>query len=142
MLPPNPTELLMSPKVPALFKELKKSYDYVIIDTPPAGLVTDAEIIAPLADTTFYVVRQKHTYKQQLLIIEKFARKGVLPRLNIILNDVAPPKKTYGRPYDYGYGYGYGPVSPPKKRNWIIISTEKLSELFKRIQVKKNKPVT
>lgn len=142
MLPPNPTELLMSAKVPALFKELKKSYDYVIIDTPPAGLVTDAEIIAPLADTTFYVVRQKHTYKQQLLIVDKFARRGVLPRLNIILNDVAPPKKTYGRPYDYGYGYGYGPVSTKKKRNWKIISTEKLSELFRRIQVKKNKPVT
>jgi capsular exopolysaccharide synthesis family protein len=142
MLPPNPTELLMSPKTALLFKELKKQYDYVIIDTPPAGLVTDAEIVAPLADTTFYVVRQKHTYKQQLLTIEKFVRKAVLPRLNIILNDVAPPRKTYGRPYDYGYGYGYGPAGANKKRRRTFINIEKLPELFKRIQLRKNKPVT
>ncbi len=142
MLPPNPTELLMSPKVAVLFKELKKAYDYVIIDTPPAGLVTDAEIIAPLADTTFYVVRQKHTYKQQLVVVEKFARKGVLPRLNIILNDVAPPKKTYGKPYDYGYGYVYGAPTGRKKGKWKFIQFDKIAELFKRIQLRKNKPVT
>ncbi|MBS1566123.1 MAG: CpsD/CapB family tyrosine-protein kinase [Bacteroidetes bacterium] len=142
MLPPNPTELLMSPKLAVLMKELKKAYDYVVIDTPPAGLVTDAEIIAPFADTTFYVVRQKHTYKQQLISIEKFARKGTLPRLNIILNDVAPPKKSYGKPYDYGYGYVYGGGSGKPKSGWLQSNIEKIAALFKRIQPGKNKPAT
>jgi len=126
MLPPNPTELLMSPKLAVLIKELKKNYDYVIIDTPPAGLVTDAEIVAPFADTTFYVVRQKHTYKQQLLQIEKFARNGSLPRLNIILNDMALPKKTYGRPNNDGYAYGYGPANG-RKKSWKLFKNKSVA---------------
>jgi tyrosine-protein kinase Etk/Wzc len=141
MLPPNPTELLMSPRLALLMKELKKAYDYVIIDTPPAGLVTDAEIIAPFADTTFYVVRQKHTYKQQLLQVEKFARNGSLPRLNIILNDMTLPKKTYGRPNDYGYAYGYSVLNGSKKKKKRF-NAAKLVGLFKRMPLKKNKPVT
>src|SRR5258708_35578396 len=107
----------MSPKMPVLLKELKKTYDYIIIDTPPAGMVTDAEIIAPLADTTFYVVRQKYTYKEQLQIVEKFAHKATLPRLNIVLNDMALKKKVYGRPYEYAYGYGYEDKRKKKQTN-------------------------
>ncbi|HSC39523.1 MAG TPA: hypothetical protein VLD19_16680, partial [Chitinophagaceae bacterium] len=114
----------------------------IIIDMPPAGLVTDAEIIAPFADTTFYMVRQKHTYKDQLRLVEKFARKGSLPRLNIILNDVAPKKKVYGRSYDYGYGYGYGPEKENKKRGGIKNMIEKLFNTLKRVPLKPNKSAT
>ncbi len=139
LLPPNPTELLMSPKMAVLMKELKKSYDYIIIDTPPAGMVTDAEIIAPFADTTFYVVRQKHTYKEQLQLVEKFSRKGTLPRLNIILNDMALRKKRYGRPYEYGYGYGQ---EKKKRFSGLKAKTARLFQFVKRTPFKTNKSAT
>ena len=141
LLPPNPTELLMSPKVAVLLKELKKNYDYIIIDTPPAGMVTDAEIIAPFADTTFYLVRQKHTYKEQLQLVEKFSRKGTLPRMNIILNDVALKKKRYGKPYEYGYGYGYDNGQKKKRNAWKTM-TGWLLQTFKRVPFKTNKSAT
>jgi capsular exopolysaccharide synthesis family protein len=103
-LPPNPTELLMLPKVSHLMEELKNSYDYIIIDSPPAGMVTDAEIMASYANLTIYVVRHHYTYRQQIRLVEKLYHKQTLPRINIVVNDVEIRKGRYG----YGYGYGYG----------------------------------
>lgn len=122
-LPPNPTELLMLPKMTELFNELKQDYDYIVLDSPPAGMVTDAEIMATFADATFYIVRHRLTFKQQITLIEKFFRKNSMPRINIIVNDIQFKKKPYGYAYGYGYGYGYGydvnekkPKSPKSKR--------------------------
>lgn len=106
-LPPNPAELLMLPKVTLLLSELRKVYDYIIMDSAPVGLVTDGEILASLADATLYLVRHGLTFKQQISLIDKLNRKKSLPRLNIVVNDVVVKKAGYG--YDgYGYGYGYG----------------------------------
>lgn len=108
-VPPNPTELLMLPETKQLFEELKQHYDYLIIDTPPAGLVTDAEIIAKHVDVTLYVTRHQITFKPQIQLIEKFYLKKTMPRMNIIINDVMFKKAGYGLSYRYGYGYGnYG----------------------------------
>ncbi len=57
VIPPNPAELLMSRKVDQLFAELKKEYDYIIVDTAPVSLVTDTLLIAKNADTFVYVMR-------------------------------------------------------------------------------------
>lgn len=103
-LPPNPTELLMLPKMTQLMEELKASYDYIIIDSPPAGMVTDAEIMATYANLTIYLVRHHYTYRQQIRLVEKLYHKQTLPRINIVVNDVEVRKGRYG----YGYGYGYG----------------------------------
>lgn len=119
-LPPNPTELLMLPKTVELFRELKEEYDYIIIDTPPAGMVTDAEILGAFADATFYIVRHRLTFKQQVALIEKFFRKNSLPKINVVVNDIQFKKKPYGYGYGYSYGYGYteNEQSPKsKKRN-------------------------
>lgn len=102
-LPPNPAELLMLPKTAKLFNELKNNYDYVVIDSPPIGMVTDAEILASYANATLYLVRHRHTFKQQILGIEKLFTKNLIPRLNIVINDVEMQKNMYGY---YGYGYG------------------------------------
>lgn len=117
-LPPNPTELLMLPKTIKMFEEMKQAYDYIIIDTSPAGLVTDAEILAAQAEVTFYIVRHQQTFKNQISLIDKLFLKNTFPRLNLIVNDVTYKKPSYG--YNYGYGYGYGlQVNgiPEKKRN-------------------------
>jgi capsular exopolysaccharide synthesis family protein len=104
-LPPNPAELLMLPKLASLIEGLKEEYDYIIMDSAPVGLVTDAQILSSQADLTLYVVRHGLTFKQQIKLIDMLYRKKSLPRLNIVVNDVIIKKVGYG--YD-GYGYGYG----------------------------------
>lgn len=105
-LPPNPSELIMMPSIDELFTTLKQRFDYIIIDTAPLGLVTDAQLLANYAVTSLYIVRQGYTFKEQLLLIDEARKDKKLPRLNIIVNDV---KSSKG--YGYGYGYGYGDVS-------------------------------
>jgi len=104
-IPPNPAELLLNPEVDELFAWLKTQFDYIIIDTAPAGLVIDAVLLGKFVDTSIYVVRQRYTLKGQLKMINGFKQNGKLPNLAVLLNDVKA-NKSYG--YKYGYGYGYG----------------------------------
>ncbi|MCE7073260.1 polysaccharide biosynthesis tyrosine autokinase [Dyadobacter sp. CY327] len=97
-VPPNPAELLGLPKVDQLISSLKTRYDYVVLDTPPIGLVTDARLLSHLADMSLYVVRQQFTFKSQLEIIKDIQDAKQLPSLHLILND------TKEMP---GYSYGY-----------------------------------
>ncbi|HEX8330748.1 MAG TPA: polysaccharide biosynthesis tyrosine autokinase [Hymenobacter sp.] len=110
-LPPNPAELMMSPKLAHLIAELRLSFDHVIIDTAPVGLVADALGLSSLVDSSLYLVRHKFTYKKRLAIIDNIYRNNLLPHAMIVLND-ADGKDTYG----YGYGYGYGQQSGKKSK--------------------------
>jgi capsular exopolysaccharide synthesis family protein len=103
-VPPNPTELLLLPKMKELMAQIQKEYDYIIIDTAPVGLVTDAEILATYANLTLYVVRHNFTLKPRLQILDNIYRKKLLPKLNVLVNDIKYSAKTYS--YN-GYGY-YG----------------------------------
>ncbi|MFD1467657.1 GumC family protein [Hymenobacter caeli] len=98
--PPNPAELMMSPKVAHLLSELRQSFDYIIIDTAPVGLVADALSLSPLVDSSIYLIRRNYTYKKQVAIVENLYRSSTLSHCMIVLNDVNG-KNTYG----YGYGY-------------------------------------
>lgn len=100
-LPPNPSELIMYEKVKILFEKLKQQFDYIIIDSSPIGLVTDAQLLANYADCSLFIIRQRHTFKQQISFVEDYRNSRKLPRLNIVLNDI---NVSMG----YGYGYGYG----------------------------------
>ena len=110
-VPPNPSELLLSPRMTELFAWLKKEFDIVVIDTAPVGLVSDSMTLSKFADSTLYIVRQRYTYKSQVSFINDLYTQEKLPRLGLIVNDVkADGAKGYygyggGR---YGYGYGYG----------------------------------
>ncbi|KAF2332516.1 GumC family protein [Flavobacterium daemonense] len=101
IIPPNPAELLMSNKVDQLFEELKKEYDYIIVDTAPVSLVTDTLLIAKNADTFVYVMRANLLEKRMLNIANTFYKEKKLPNMCIVLNDTDSTK-------GYGYGYGYG----------------------------------
>lgn len=103
-IPPNPAELLLNGKLDQLIKELKATYDYVIIDAPPVGLVTDAQIMANYADTTFYITRHNYTQKLHLKNIYNLYREKRFNNMGIIINAISEDS-TYG--YSYGYGYGY-----------------------------------
>ena len=61
VVPPNPAELLASPALDKLLESLKLAYDYIIIDTPPLGIVSDALVIAPKTDGMLIVVKEKST---------------------------------------------------------------------------------
>jgi capsular exopolysaccharide synthesis family protein len=106
-VPPNPSELLLDPRVDELFAWLKAHYEIIVIDTAPVGMVSDAMTLGKYADSTIYLVRQAHTFKKQVALIEEFYQEKKLPRVSVIINDVKL-KAGYGY-YGYGrYGYGYG----------------------------------
>ena len=104
-LPPNPSELILSPTFKNLLDVLKEEYDYVLIDTPPAGLVTDATIIMNYSDITFVVIRAKYTRKEFVRNIDRMAKENPHNKIGIILNGT-----IVGAEFGYGYGtsYAYG----------------------------------
>lgn len=104
-VPPNPAEMLLDNRLNDLFTYLRHNFDVVIIDTAPVGMVSDALTLSKFANATLYIVRQGHTYKRQIGLIDEFHRQGKLPKISLVLNDV---KLRAGYGY-YGYGrYGYG----------------------------------
>ncbi|HEX2533746.1 MAG TPA: polysaccharide biosynthesis tyrosine autokinase [Chitinophagaceae bacterium] len=108
-IPPNPSELLLDPRLDDLFVFLKANFDCVIMDTAPVGMVSDAMTLSKYADCTLYILRQGHTYKKQIGLIDELHTQQKLPKISLILNDVKLRSGYgyygYGR---YGYGYGYG----------------------------------
>ncbi len=107
--PPNPAELLSTPKFESMIKELREQYDYIIIDTPPLGSVIDAAIIATVCDGSILVISSgKVSYK--------FARdtKAQLEKsgskiLGVVLNNVEYDSALSHYSKSYYYHYGYGP---------------------------------
>lgn len=102
-IPPNPAELLLGDSMKELLDELKERYDYIILDTPPVGLVSDALELAQYCDATLYVVRQNVTKKGMLHLVNDKHKSGELSNISIIFNGYEN-KARYG--YNYGYGYG------------------------------------
>lgn len=102
--PPNPSELLMGDKLDELIDLLKIQYDYIVIDSPPMGLVSDSLELAKHADATLYLVRQNYTHKNMLTFVNEKYRRGEVKHISIVLNEYE--EKT-GKGYGYGYGYGY-----------------------------------
>ena len=105
IMPPNPSELLMSDRFPALIEELKKQYDYIILDCVPAMVVADAGIIGRVADLTIYVIRTGVLDRRYLPELEKIYQDNKFKHLTVVLNGIEMESKKYG--YGYGYGYGY-----------------------------------
>ena len=81
--------------------ELRTQYDYIVLDTPPMGLVADSLQIASQVDGILYVSRFNYTNKELLGFVNEQYEGKKLERIGIILNDIS---NNTG----YGYGYGYG----------------------------------
>jgi polysaccharide biosynthesis transport protein len=104
-IPPNPSELILSDAMKELVDELKQKYDYIILDTPPVGLVSDASELVQYADVTLYIVRQNYTKKDMITLLNNKVRRGELNNTSIVFNGFEN-KAKYGATYGYGYGYG------------------------------------
>jgi tyrosine-protein kinase Etk/Wzc len=110
---PNPSELLEKEKLDEMIDDLRKMYDDIIIDSPPIHLVTDALIIARVADASLYIMRQGYTQKVELDFINEIKSEERFPKLNIIFNGIKREKYGYGYNYDNSYYNSY--TNRPKK---------------------------
>jgi len=99
-VPPNPSELLLSPRVDEMFNELSQKFDYVILDTAPVALVSDTLLINRVSNLTIYICRENYSLKESVEYINDYKRNNRLTNLCVLLND-CNLKKTYG--YSYGY---------------------------------------
>lgn len=100
-IPPNPAELIGSEKTEAIIKQLQQEYDYVIIDTPPLGLVTEAFLLMKHADLKIFVVREKITPKKQLAAIMAEMENKKIENIYWLLNDVDMRDTYYGQSNSY-----------------------------------------
>lgn len=108
-IPPNPSELLGSQQMSDLLTELRRRYDVILLDAPPLLPVTDAAIMATVADGAILVARCSRTRRDQIKHAAESLHQVNARLLGTILN-FAPQRKRrgYGGGYQYGYGYGYG----------------------------------
>lgn len=105
-LPPNPAELLASDRMTRLLEELGRSYDMILIDTPPLGAVTDAAVLGTKSDAVVFVTRASATNRGSLAYAVDQLRHVRANVIGVVLNDFDSQRDT--RYYSYGqYGYGY-----------------------------------
>ncbi|MBK7964622.1 MAG: hypothetical protein IPK10_04520 [Bacteroidetes bacterium] len=84
-----------------LIEELKLHYEYIIIDTPPVGLLSDALVFMKHADLNLYVVKAGYTKRDFVEIAHQIVEKNQIKHLSFILNNV----NTKNIPAGYGGGY-------------------------------------
>jgi capsular exopolysaccharide synthesis family protein len=123
-IPPNPSELLMRPRMKELLEILKSSYDLIIIDSAPLLLVSDTTPILPLCDLVVYVSRAQYSDKNIFPFIKEIHSRENMPPFGMVLNGLIASassssygygyrysykyRYSYTYKYNYGYGYGYG----------------------------------
>lgn len=101
VIPPNPSELLLTTRVQELIDQLKERYDYVIIDSAPIAMVSDTYSLARYANVTIYVTRSNYTKRSLIRYMNNAMARRQLNNVAVVLND-SNPKMSQG----YGYGYG------------------------------------
>ena len=97
-VPPNPSELLQTERVDKLFEELRKRYDYIIVDTAPVALVSDTYLLDRVADMTIFVCRYKYTPSDMIEYINQMIEQKRMHNVAVVLNGVKGLRA--------GYGYG------------------------------------
>jgi capsular exopolysaccharide synthesis family protein len=114
--PPDPAEVLNSPKVAGIFDDLAARFDMIVIDSPPLLPVTDPLLLAPLADITLLIVAAGQTKKSHLRRARERITQTGARRIGVVFNEVK-------RDTDYGYGYSYSYKSAPEKPAARTVST-------------------
>ena len=140
----QPQPMLDTPRLKKLFDSLREHVDYIIIDTPPTGILSDAATIAKYADVALYVVRQDQASTTQIFNALQSLNAVEIPILGCVLNHTQAGTTRYGygskysgsygysygykysdsyRRYGYGYGYGYGYSRREEKDDTPIATT-------------------
>jgi capsular exopolysaccharide synthesis family protein len=112
--PPNPIELIASDKTEMLFSELRKKYDYIVIDTPPYGVLTDSFILMKFADIKIYVTRLGFVKKRILLSSLEDIESKNIENVHVLINGDTSKQGSYGKYY-----------TAPKKRMSLRTNSRK-----------------
>jgi capsular exopolysaccharide synthesis family protein len=110
-IPPNPAELIGSPRMKELLELLEQLFDHVVIDTPPVLSVTDARVLATMVDGVILVVKGGQTPRQAVRLTKRLLLEVHAHIIGVLLNDVdvrSADYSYYSKYYCYGYGYGNG----------------------------------
>lgn len=110
---PNPNDLLDMQKFDDMIQQLKKVYDYIIIDSAPVMLVSDTLNIIKHSDVVLYTIKSSFTEKEMLGFATEFRQSNNIKRMAFVLNAVEPRNTRYGSKYGYGY-YSYHHVEQKK----------------------------
>ncbi len=108
-IPPNPAELIESKRMETFLEEAMTEFEYVIIDTPPVAIVTDAMLLTKFSDANIYVIRQNYTNKNALKILSDLQKSGKFRNLGLLINGVdasSAYSTTYGAGFEYSHAYG------------------------------------
>ncbi len=111
-IPPNPSELILSDYFDEVLQKLKASFDMVIIDNPPVGLVSDGINVLSKVDIPVYVFKANYSKRNFVKNVVDIADPKEIEHLNVVLNAESMSKSAYG----YGYG-GY--YSDEEKKSWF-----------------------
>jgi capsular exopolysaccharide synthesis family protein len=97
--PPNPSELLITGEFAVFLEQLKEKYDFIILDTPPVGLVTDGIMAMRRADVSIYVFRANYSKRDFVNNLQRIISLNKFSNVTTLLNALPVSSKTYG----YGY---------------------------------------
>jgi len=131
-IPPNPSELISSNRFDDLLSELKKSYDYIFIDTPPIGLVNESIEIVHKVDIPLYLVKLNYSYKDFINVLNETDKLKKNSNLFLIVNHYGEGPSRYINA-SYGHGYGYGKNYASYDGYYTDMEEVKKSSIFKRI---------
>ncbi len=127
VIPPNPSELIVSQTMDDVLDELKEIYDYIIIDTSPIGLVADSVHLFKKASIPIYVLKANYSKRRFLHNIDYLQNKKKIDHVNVVLNGI--DMRLNRNNYQYGYGYGYGKYGAENQKK------KGFRKLFKRFKL-------
>ena len=112
-VPPNASELVLNERTDVLLAEARKAYDFVVIDTPPILLITDALVLMKHVDRALLVANVKRANARGMKQLEDLLQQNSIGHVSMVLNGILPTRwryyaSKYAYRYFYSYGYGYG----------------------------------
>ncbi len=130
-MPPNPPELFSMKRFKEMLGQVRKEYDWVMLDSPPYLTITDAQILGGMVDFAVLVARFKKTHRPMLERTMVMMRRQNVPIAGVVLNDIQPRSTQY---YDYYYynHYYYETGTEPKRLPWMVGRVGDWKDIFKK----------
>jgi capsular exopolysaccharide synthesis family protein len=100
---PNPAELIASERTGELIDKLKEMYDYIVIDSAPAGILTETQLLMKHADLNIFVARMNKTIKNAFMNTIRLFESNKLHNVSILINDLNVKRESYKYGYDNKY---------------------------------------
>jgi capsular exopolysaccharide synthesis family protein len=122
-VPPNPGELILSKRLQTFFEYMRNSYDYVVVDTPPVGIVSDSMIVGNMADLTLYILRHRYSYRSSLKLLNELSENKKLPHLSIVINSI-DKSKGFGKQNLGSYNYYIRDAKKASGKNGVASKKE------------------